>query len=246
MTPFKKNKKQLSIFITAGYPALNSLNEQLLFLQDSGIDFIEVGIPFSDPLADGPVIQATSTIALKNGMNLALLFDQLSKRTSTIPLVLMGYLNPVLAFGIEKFLERCVDCGVKTVILPDLSLEIYQRNYQSHFEKFGVSPAFIVTPSSSDDRIELAAELCKASFVYVVSSNTTTGSTTNALSENAVRYNEIKQLCGVTPVFIGFGIKTKEDVLSAQSSADGAIIGSAYLKALSHEEQTIFLKSIRS
>lgn len=244
MNPFQKSKKQLSLFITAGYPLLESLNEQLELFQQMGIDFAEVGIPFSDPLADGPIIQKTSSIALKNGMNLSKLFDQLSHRKTSIPIVLMGYLNPVLTFGVEQFLRKCRDCGVTTIILPDLSIEIYQRNYQKLFEKYEISPAFIVTPSSTNNRIKLSAELCKKSFVYVVSSNSTTGSSTNALMENDARYAEIKELCGTTPMFIGFGIKTREDVFNAQKHSDGAIVGSAYLEALGEDRASQFIQSL--
>ena len=136
MNPFKKQNKQLSIFVTAGYPRINSLPDQLSTLENEGIDFIEVGIPFSDPMADGPVIQNTSEIALKNGMNLTLLFEQLKQRKTSIPVVLMGYLNPVLAFGIDKFLQECKEVSVYTVIFPDMSAEIYERFFQHQFEKY--------------------------------------------------------------------------------------------------------------
>lgn len=246
MNSFRSSNKQLSLFTTAGYPQLDSLNEQLSIMEAAGIDFVEVGIPFSDPLADGPVIQETSKIALENGMNVSLLFDQLSQRTSRIPVVLMGYLNPVLSFGMKRFLEHCRRCEIRTVILPDLSMEIYQRDYQLMFEDHDVSPAFLVTPLSTNERIELAAKLPNNSFVYLVSGNVTTGAHSSALAANDIRYQEVRALCGSTPVFIGFGIRTKEDVVTVHKNADGAIIGSAFLEALSRGEQTLFLSSIRS
>ncbi|MFT5859161.1 MAG: tryptophan synthase alpha chain [Flavobacteriaceae bacterium] len=242
MNIFKKNKKQISIFITAGYPKLESLNEQLDLLESSGIDFVEVGIPFSDPLADGPTIQETSQIAIENGMNLPLLFDQLTHRTTKMPLVIMGYLNPVLNYGIDNFLDACQSLAISSVILPDLSIEIYERFYQAKFEARGVYPSFLITPESTEERIIKTAEICKNSFVYLVSSNATTGGENDF--DRLERYTEIKSLCGTTPMFIGFGIKTREDVAKVQSVSDGAIIGSAYLKAVSKGNERSMLDKL--
>jgi len=200
--------------------------------QGNGVDFVEVGIPFSDPMADGPTIQESSEIALKNGMNLERLFEQLTERTTTIPLVLMGYLNPVLSFGIERFLQSCNAVGVRTVILPDMSLEIYNRFYKSQFEAHEVFPSFLITPSSSAERIRTISEACKHSFVYLVSSNATTGGTSSFHPEQIESYRAIREICGETPMFIGFGIDSREKVEFVQKVSDGAIIGSAYLNAL--------------
>ena len=244
MNPFKKDTKQLSIFITAGYPELYSLNDQLNLLEANSIDFVEVGIPFSDPMADGPTIQQTSDIALKNGMTLSLLFDQLESRTSTIPLVLMGYLNPVLSYGIERFLQSCNKVGVRSVILPDMSLEIYNRFYRDQFEAAGIHPSFLITPSSSTERIKKISEACKNSFVYLVSSNATTGGKSSFESKEVETYSRIKSICGQTPLFIGFGIDSKEKVEFVQNVSDGAIIGSAYLKAIENGRANEFLSEV--
>lgn len=246
MNPFKKQNKQLSIFITAGYPTLESTTQQILTLQEQGIDFIEVGIPFSDPMADGPVIQETSSIALQNGMQLDLLFDQLFsiKENVKIPLVIMGYLNPVLQFGIEKFLSKCKELEIASVILPDMSLELYERFYQSNFVKYGISVSFLITPTTSDERIERVANVSRNSFVYLVSQTSITGGTSVINSEMNERYKEIKTICKETPVMLGFGINTKEDVLKAHQNCDGAIIGSAYLKALKNGNEAKFIDDL--
>lgn len=246
MNPFKKQNKQLSIFITAGYPSLESTTKQILTLQEQGIDFIEVGIPFSDPMADGPVIQETSSIALKNGMHLDLLFDQLFsiKESVKIPLVIMGYLNPVLQYGIEKFLLKCKELSIASVILPDMSLELYERFYQSNFKKYGISVSFLITPTTSDDRIERIANVSRNSFVYLVSQTSITGGTSAINSEMNDRYKEIKQICGETPVMLGFGINSKDDVFKAHQNCDGAIIGSAYLKALKNGKESEFVENL--
>ena len=162
--PFRKKTKQLSVFTTAGYPKLDSLKGQINTFEKYNIDFIEVGIPFSDPIADGPVIQNTSSIAIKNGMNLNIIFKQLKEIRTSIPIVLMGYLNPVMNFGIENFLKQCAECNIASVILPDLSLEIYQRDYQLLFEEYNLSPVFLITPKTDENRILKIAQLCKSQY----------------------------------------------------------------------------------
>lgn len=244
MNPLKKETKQLSIFTTAGYPELNSLKEQITLFEKSNIDFIEVGIPFSDPMADGPTIQKTSERALSNGMNMDLIFDQLEEISTDIPVVLMGYLNPVMTFGLEKFLQKCKRLNIRSVILPDLSLEIYERFHKALFESYNVYPVFIVTPKTSKERIIRIAKACENSFVYLVSSNATTGANIE-LQDNSKRYVEIKSICGNTPLFIGFGIKTKADVQRIQQSVDGAIIGSAFLESVTRKEEAKFLEEIQ-
>ena len=245
MNRYKKDSKQLSIFITAGYPHLNSLNDQLDLLEAHDIDFVEVGIPFSDPLADGPTIQQTSEIALKNGMNLKILFEQLGNRSSKMPLILMGYLNPIISYGIVPFLESCNRVGVHSVILPDMSLEIYNRFYRDQFEQHGVFPCFLITPTSSFERIQEISAACKNSFVYLVSSNATTGGSSSFNADQAKTYQSIRSLCGSTPMFIGFGIDSREKVEFVQNVCDGAIIGSAYLKAVEQDRSDEFLTSLR-
>ena len=243
MNPFIKSHKQKSIFITAGYPKIDSLSGQISLLEKHNIDFIEVGIPFSDPLADGPTIQQTSEIAINNGMNLSLLFDQLKNIKTKTPLVLMGYLNPVLNFGIEKFVIACKECGISSVILPDMSLEIYERFYQSIFEQYELPVSFLITPHTEISRMKKIAKECRKSFVYLVSSNSTTG-TDSKLTLNEDSLNSIYDLMGETPLMIGFGIQTKVDIENVHQFADGAIIGSAYLKALEFGNPEVFLKNL--
>lgn len=244
--PFKKEKKQVSIFVTAGYPEIDSLVPQLLQLQELGVDFAEVGIPFSDPMADGPVIQETSTIALQNGMKLELLLQQLeaAKGEIHIPLVLMGYLNPVLQFGLDAFLSRCQNLGIASLILPDLSLELYQTKYKAAFEKYGIPVTFLITPLTTDVRVEQTAQACANSFVYLVGQNSITGQGYAISGALSTRYAELKQLCGDTPLFIGFGIDSKAKKETAFESVDGVIVGTAYLKAVKAGEEKEFLKGL--
>lgn len=244
--PFIKQNKQISIFITAGYPSLESTTEQILLLQNKGIDFIEVGIPFSDPMADGPVIQQTSSIALANGMQMDLLFEQLDsiKDQVKIPLVMMGYLNPVLQYGLDKFLMKCKEQNIASVILPDMSLEIYERFHKKQFEQIGISVSFLITPLTQDDRIKKIAEASKNSFVYLVSKTSITGEKNDIDSKLVARYQEIKVLCAETPVMLGFGISTLKDIEKAHVHCDGAIIGSAFLKAVEKDSLVAFLDEI--
>ncbi|MFP9117498.1 tryptophan synthase subunit alpha [Flavobacterium sp. RNTU_13] len=246
MNPFKKDKKQLSIFVTAGYPELDSLKPQLLQLQDLGVDFAEVGIPFSDPMADGPVIQETSTIALQNGMKLELLLQQLEAARSeiNIPLVLMGYLNPVLQFGLDTFLNRCQKLGIASLILPDLSLELYETRYRAAFEKYGVPVTFLITPQTPDERVQRIAKACENSFVYLVGQNSITGQGYSINDALTARYAALKVLCGATPLFIGFGIDSRDKKEKAFESVDGAIVGTAYLKAVKNGREKEFVRGL--
>lgn len=246
MNRFKKKEKQTSIFITAGYPEFNSLPVQLEFLQHSGVDFIEVGIPFSDPMADGPTIQATSSVALKNGMSIDHLFAQLSEIQGSIhiPLVLMGYLNPVMQYGFEAFLAKCKTLNIAALILPDLSLELYEARYRNYFETAGIPLSFLVTPQTSDERVKRIAETCKNSFVYLVSQNSITGGQAAIDSSVLKRYEQIKGLCGETPLFLGFGIDSNEKRQLGFQYCDGVIVGSAYLKAVESEVQQSFLEAL--
>ena len=243
---FKKQKKQLSIFITAGFPELNSTGKQILELQAKGVDFIEVGIPFSDPMADGLVIQETSAIALKNGMQMDLLFEQLHsiKDEVKIPLVLMGYLNPVLQYGLEKFLSKCKEMNIASVILPDMSVEIYERFYKDLFDEYGISVSFLITPETDETRIKKVVEMSENSFVYLVSQSSITGGNTSITKEMNQKYHSIKKLCDEVPLMLGFGIKNRQDVIKAHENCDGAIVGSAYFKALKNGEEKEFLEEL--
>nr|WP_294860842.1 tryptophan synthase subunit alpha [uncultured Fluviicola sp.] len=247
MNPFKKNEKSLSLFVTAGYPEKESLTQQILDLQERGIDFIEIGIPFSDPLADGPVIQETSSIALKNGMNLNLLFEQLTaiRDQVKIPLVLMGYLNPILQFGLDSFLEQCESVGISGLIIPDLSFELVQHKYKRTFDSHRVPLIYLVTPSSTNARITQIVQASRSSFIYLVGQNKITGSS-YSLSANAKRYSEVKSLCGEVPLFLGFGISSSAQKKEAFNYLDGVIVGSAYLQALSIGKEEEFIENLVS
>lgn len=244
--PFKQAHKQTSFFITAGFPKRDSLPTQLLRLQEKGVDFIEIGMPFSDPMADGPVIQRCSSIALQNGMTPDLLFEQLEqiREKIHIPLVLMGYFNPVLQYGMKAFLEKCRQLRITSLILPDLPLELYLSEYKEMVEAAGISMIFLVTPQTSDERIREIAEVCQNSFVYLVGQNSITGTTYSISEAQLGRYATIKQLCGETPVMLGFGIDSPERQQQAFLHCDGAIIGSAYLKAVQNGTETAFLDAL--
>lgn len=242
MTPGKK----ISIFITAGYPSIESTMDQLLFLQEKKIDFVEVGIPFSDPMADGPMIQYTSSIALKNGMNLKLLFDLIEEKREVIkiPLVLMGYFNPIFQFGIEQFLTKCQQLQINQLIIPDISLEIYEEKYKDLFNQYGVSLCFLVTPETDDKRIRRMVQLTKNGFIYLISQNSITGENKLIDPNVLIRYGEIKELCKNVPLMIGFGIQDKASVEQVTAYSDGAIIGTAYLKALQEQKEAEFIDSV--
>lgn len=246
MNAFKSNFKHLGLFTTAGYPEPDSLLKLLPLLEHYGCTFLEIGIPFSDPMADGPVIQHSSNIALKNGMNLDLIFDQLDqlRHKISIPKVMMGYLNPVLAYGIEPFLKRCQENNIAGIILPDLPFEIYLQKYEHLFRRYDQQAIFIITPGTSNDRVKQLAKHSKNSFLYLTSRNSITGAD-GGIVEGSERYSEIKQLVGDTPLFIGFGIKTCEDVKNVQSIADGVIIGSAFIQALENKEGEKYLLALQ-
>lgn len=242
----KKKKDVLSIFFTAGYPSLNSTLRIVELLEKHGADMIEIGMPFSDPLADGPVIQKSSEQALKNGMSLHLLFEQIKdmRKQVNIPVVLMGYLNPFLQFGMKEFVEHCKLTGVDGVILPDLSPEYYVKNYKSLFEENNLSMIFLVTPATTSERIK-EIDILSNAFIYLVSSASTTGNKAIFDEEN---YKRINSLSLNNPLLFGFGISDKESFNKAGNYANGAIIGSAFVTALAHRELEdvipVFLKSI--
>ena len=247
MNPFKQTKKSVSIFITAGYPEKESLTQQILSLQEQGIDFLEIGIPFSDPMADGPIIQETSTLALKNGMTLSLLLEQLEtiKDQINIPLVLMGYLNPILQFGLETFLEKCAFLGISGLIIPDLSYELAHTKYRKIIEESTVPLIYLITPLTSDGRVSQIAAASSSAFVYLVGQNSITGSD-YSLQKHASRYKQLKQICGEVPLFLGFGISTADQKKEAFNYTDGVIIGSAYLKAISEKKEVRFIEKLLS
>lgn len=232
-------KDILSMYLTADYPKKGCAPELILALQNSHVDLIEVGIPFSDPLADGPVIQESSAQALKNGFTLDQLFvdlEQIQPKLK-IPLVPMGYFNTVLAFGVERFLSNCENLYIDTVILPDLSPEIFEKTYKELFERHGVSPVFLITPQTSPARIKYIDSLSNA-FVYAVSNNKVTGGT-DGFSKTQLDYFEKIKTAGLqVPTLIGFGISDHKSYRQACDFAHGAIIGSAFIKALGNTKNS--------
>lgn len=253
-TLFQNRKdKILSIYFTAGYPNLVDTATIINQLSIANVDMIEVGIPFSDPLADGPVIQHSSEVALKNGMSLKVLFKQLENSVLTgkqqPPLLLMGYLNPVLQYGIEKFCKDANRCGIAGVIIPDLPLQEYINEYKSTFEKYDLLNIFLITPQTTEKRIRLIDKHSKG-FIYMVAASSTTG-VKNSVDKSQEKYfARIKSLKLKNPLLVGFGIANKETYLKACKYAAGAIVGSAFVKALeksSNLEKNInhFIQSIR-
>lgn len=228
----QKNHKILSIYFTAGYPALNDTLKILQYLQENKVDMVEIGIPFSDPLADGPVIQQSSTVALKNGMSLKLLFEQLAllRETIHIPVILMGYFNTIYKFGFENFCKACQQVGVDGFILPDLPLDEYQDLYKSITTKYNLHHVLLITPQTSLERIKII-DTITGGFIYAVSTYATTGSSKNI--DGSVHYFEkLKQLSLKHPIMIGFGIKDKLSFEIACQYAKGGIIGTAFIKAI--------------
>lgn len=227
-----QKSKVLNVYCTAGYPRLHSTIEVMKALQEHGADIIELGMPFSDPLADGPVIQQSSSVALANGMTIKILFEQLKdfRKEISVPVVLMGYMNSVLQYGFEKFCADAAAVGVNGLILPDLPEYEFETEYGSIIEKYGLDFIFLVTPETSDERVKKLDSL-SSGFLYAVSSSSTTGGekSTAASTEYLLK---LKSLNLKNPVLVGFGIKDKASFDAVCQLADGAIIGSAYIKAL--------------
>ena len=229
----RKDKNILSIYFTAGYPNLSDTSAIIATLGQSGADLIEIGIPFSDPVADGPVIQHSSEAALKNGMTLHLLFEQLKeiRKTVSVPLILMGYLNPVMQYGIENFCKKCAETGIDGTIIPDLPLEIYEAEYKELFEQNSLSNIFLITPQTPDERIRKIDGLTTG-FIYMVSSSSTTGIKGVANNEQVAYFERISNMNLRSKRLIGFGISDKKTFEKASEYANGAIIGSAFVKSL--------------
>jgi len=227
-----KKKNIVSIYFTAGFPQLNDTNTILNALQKHGADLIEIGMPYSDPLADGPVIQYSSMIALHNGITIKKLFEQLRDCRSNIhlPLILMGYLNPVLQYGIEKFCSNAHDAGIDGIILPDLPVHEYETEYKKLFEKHKLDFIFLITPETSVNRKRKIDAISKG-FIYAVSSSSITGTDKN-ISAQEEYFKRLKYMRLKNPVMIGFGIKDNKTFSQACKHAAGAIIGTAYIKAI--------------
>ena len=229
----KKDKNLLSIYFTCGYPKLEDTTQVISALEQSGVDFIEVGLPYSDPLADGPTIQDSSQQALENGINLDIIFEQLLtiKQANKTPLVLMGYLNQMLKYGEEKFCQKVVDCGIDTLIFPDLPMVEFENHYKYLFEKYGLTNVFLITPHTSNERIRKIDSYSKA-FIYVVASSSITGAKGDISNNQVVYFERIKAMNLKSKLIIGFGISDKKTFKTACEYANGTIIGSAFIKSI--------------
>lgn len=223
----------LNIYFTAGFPELNSTVNLIQSLSHSGVDLIEIGMPYSDPMADGPTIQRSSSQALNNGMTLALLFEQVGLASEEVdtPLILMGYLNQMMQYGEEKFLEKCQQTGISGLIIPDLPPELYEDQYRELFSRFGVEIIFLITPQTSEERIR-KIDMLSDSFIYIVSESSITGKTKSLSPEQLAYFQRIQRMKLRNPTFIGFGISDREGFRQATEYSSGAIIGSAFIKRL--------------
>ncbi|MBC8753624.1 tryptophan synthase subunit alpha [Kordia sp. YSTF-M3] len=245
----QEDKKLLSIYFTAGYPSLNDTVGVLQNLEKSGVDMVEIGLPFSDPLADGPTIQASSTQALENGMTSEILFEQLTdiRKTVSIPLIIMGYLNPMMQYGIEAFCAKCKEVGIDGLIIPDMPVNVYHEQFQAIFEKYGLINVFLITPQTSEERIRFIDSISDG-FIYMVSSAGTTGAKSSFGNAQSDYFDRIGNMNLKNPQVVGFGISNRETFTQATSKAKGAIIGSAFIKHLTkHGVDTIsdFINEIR-
>lgn len=229
----RKKDNILSIYFTAGFPNLNDTCDIIKELENNDIDLIEIGIPFSDPMADGPTIQASGTIALRNGMSLTLLFEQLTniRKDVSIPLIMMGYLNPIMQYGFENFCRKCNEIGIDGAIIPDLPFDDYIKEYKSIADKYDVKIVMLITPETSDERIRLIDEHTDG-FIYMVSSASTTGAQTNFDDSKQAYFRKINKMNLRNPRLIGFGISNKATLEAAQANASGAIIGSKFITLL--------------
>lgn len=240
----------LNIYFTAGYPKLNDTAEIIKKLENAGVDIIELGIPYSDPLADGLTIQESSSIALKNGINLNLIFDQLAslKDDCKPAIVMMGYFNQFLQFGIDKLIAKSIASGIDGFIIPDLPMIQYEQKYKTKFEEANLSISFLVTPETSTERIKLADKLTSG-FLYVVAQSSITGNVNDISNEQKAYFERIQNMNLKSPKLIGFGIHDKSTFDNACQYADGAIIGSAFIRHLKQhgiENISTFVQKIRS
>lgn len=225
------NKRALSIFYTAGYPRLSDTVPVLSALAASGVDMVEIGFPFSDPVADGPTIQESNRVAIENGMTLSVLFQQLrgARQHTDIPILLMGYLNPVEQYGFERFLSDAAACGVDAVILPDLPFEQYQKRYKPLFAEYLVRPVFLVTTRTPEERIR-AFDAEDPAFLYLLSSDAVTGGSVSVSSDREAFFRRVSEMQLKRPLFVGFGVRDRESFEAVTIFTQGAIIGSKFLQ----------------
>lgn len=246
---FQEDKKLLSIYFSAGHPNLEDTVPILKKLQAAGVDMVEIGLPFSDPLADGPTIQESSTKALRNGMTTEKLFSQLEniREHTDIPLVLMGYFNPMMQYGIEKFCQRCEAIGIDGLIIPDLPVDVYHEEYKTLFDAHGLYNMFLITPQTPEERIRYIDEVSNG-FIYMVSSASVTGAKNTFGQTQTDYFDRIAKMGLSTPTVVGFGISNAETYTAATTHSKGAIIGSAFIQFLENEgvdKINQFISSIR-
>ena len=246
---FQEDKKLLSIYFSAGHPNLEDTVPILKKLQAAGVDMVEIGLPFSDPLADGPTIQESSTKALRNGMTTEKLFSQLEniREHINIPLVLMGYFNPMMQYGIEKFCQRCEAIGIDGLIIPDLPVDVYHEEYKTLFDAHGLYNMFLITPQTPEERIRYIDEVSNG-FIYMVSSASVTGAKNTFGQTQTDYFDRIAKMGLSTPTVVGFGISNAETYSAATTHSKGAIIGSAFIQFLENEgvdKINQFISSIR-
>src|SRR6201996_7697785 len=234
---FESNKDNLlSIYFTAGYPELNTTVAIAEALEKAGVDFLEIGFPYSDPVADGPAVQHSSEKALENGMNLNQLFEELKemRKRVNIPIMLMGYVNPMVQYGIERFCKKAAEVGVDGVIVPDLPMYEYETLYSKYFTENGLSNIFLVTPQTSEERIRKIDSLSE-SFIYLLSSSSITGGSLHVSANIEDYYKRIKAMQLKNPAIIGFGINNQATFIKACEYAAGAIVGSKFVKLLEED-----------
>ena len=233
----EKKNNILSIYFTAGYPSLNATIEIIKTLDESNVDLIEIGMPFSDPIADGPIIQNSSNIAIDNGMNLNVLFDQLAdiRKITEIPIILMGYVNPVYQFGYDKFIKKILDCHLDGLILPDLPFDDYKIQFKPIIDKKNLSFISLITPNTSEDRIKQIDDNSNG-FIYMVSSSSITGKKSSFNKSQIQYFKRINNLSLKNPKIIGFGISDKKSYNEACKYSNGAIIGTNFIKSLDEND----------
>lgn len=244
-----QDKKLLSIYFTAGFPQLEDTVPILEQLQEADVDMIELGLPFSDPLADGPTIQESSTQALRNGMTTDKLFTQLEgiRARIHVPLIVMGYFNPMMQYGVERFCKRCQEVGIDGLIIPDLPADVYHTQYQSLFQQYGLLNMFLITPQTPDERIRYIDQVSEG-FIYMVSSAATTGAQGSFGDTQQHYFQRIADMKLQSKLLVGFGISNAETYQSAVAHSQGAIIGSAFIKHLEangNQSVQAFVKTIR-